>query len=146
MYGNFWSVGCFNVSGIFQEVPSSPGDVFEMSSNAYHSSSDAMIGSQAAGGNWVVQKIAFFDAGANELGGAVESIILDGSFAPDTWHASGLITATAPAGTVTVQALVLYLQPNLDGGAAHIDNVVFGVSGTVPVESTTWGNIKALFE
>jgi hypothetical protein len=93
----------------------------------------------------VVQKIAFFDAGGLEIGG-VESIILDGSFAPDTWHASGLITGTAPALTAKVQALVLYLQPSMDGGAAHIDDVRFGVSGTVPVESSTWGQIKSLYE
>lgn len=145
MYGNFWCIGCFNVSGIFQEFPSLPGDVWEMQSNAYYSSSDPMTGSQAAGGNWVVQKIAFFDAGGIEIGG-VESIILDGSFAPDTWHASGLITGTAPALTAKVQALVLYLQPSMDGGAAHIDDVRFGASGTVPVESSTWGQIKSLYE
>ncbi|MEJ2720974.1 MAG: hypothetical protein P8181_07505 [bacterium] len=133
------------MSGIFQEFPSVPGDVWEMSSNARHNSADPMIGSQATGGNWVVQKIAFFDVGGNEIGG-VESIILDGSFTQDVWHASGLITGTAPVGTVAVQALVLYLQPSMDGGAAQIDDVKFGVSGTVPAESTTWGSIKALFE
>ena len=105
MYGNFWCIGCFNVSGIFQEFPSVPGDMWEMSSNARHASSDPMIGSQAAGGNWVVQKIAFFDAGDNEIGG-VESIILDGSFAPDTWHAASMITGTSPVGTVKVQGSI----------------------------------------
>ncbi|MGD8414485.1 MAG: hypothetical protein PVF33_09645 [Candidatus Latescibacterota bacterium] len=144
MYGNFWCEGCFNVSGIFQEFPSVAGDQWEMSSNARYSSSDPMVGSQAAGGNWVVQKIAFFDAGANEISG-VESIILDGSFAADTWHASGMISGTAPAGTATVQALILYLQPSLDGGAAHIDDVYFGAGPTVPVEEGTWGSIKALY-
>jgi len=144
MYGNFWCVGCFNVSGIFQEFASTEGDVWEMSTHAYHNSADPMIGSQAAGGNWVVQKIAFFDAGGGEIGG-VESIILDGSFAMDTWHSSGLITGTAPAGTAKVQALVLYLQPNLDGGAAQIDDVYFAKVAPVSTENSTWGKVKALY-
>ena len=58
MFGNWW--GSFNVSGIFQEFPCSAGDQWRISSNARFWSGDPMIGSQAAGGNWVVQKVAFF--------------------------------------------------------------------------------------
>ena len=140
MYGNF--SGSFNVSGIFQEYTCSEGDSYEMACWARYSSNDPMIGSQAEGGNWMVQKIAFFDAGNNEIG-AVESIILDGSFAADTWHYSGGITGTAPANTVKVQALVLYLQPSYDGGAGHVDDVAFGPAGTVDTENASWGEIKS---
>ncbi|HMA76510.1 MAG TPA: hypothetical protein VKO43_04310 [Candidatus Krumholzibacteriaceae bacterium] len=141
MYGN-WS-GPYNVSGIFQEFTCSEGDEYEMACWARYSSNDPMIGSQAEGGNWMVQKIAFFDAGNNEIH-AVESIILDGSFTADTWHYSGGINATAPANTVKVQALVLYIQPDADGGAGHVDDVAFGEAGTVPTEKTSWGKIKSM--
>jgi hypothetical protein len=117
-----------------------------MSCNARHWSGDPMIGSQATGGNWVVQKIAFFDKDGTEIG-AVESIILDGTYATDTWHYSGELVGVAPDGTFSVQALVLYLQPLYDGGAAHIDDVEFRYTeGTVDAEDTTWGALKAKAE
>jgi len=142
MYGNFW--GSFNVSGIFQEFPTGEGGEWTMSCWTRHWSGDPMIGSQAEGGNWVVQKIAFFDAEGVEIGG-VESIILDGTYATDVWHYSGELVGIAPPNTVAVQALVLYLQPLWDGGAAHIDDVTFEYTeGTVGVENSTWGAIKAL--
>ena len=142
MFGAF--SGGFNVSGIFQEFATVPGDFWAMSSNARHWSGDLMVGPGAPNSNWVVQKIAFFDVGDNEIG-SCESTILDGTFAGDTWHASGDIGCVAPAGTVKVQALILYLQPAFDGGAAHIDDVYFAMS-TVPTENSTWGQIKSIYK
>ncbi|UCH85526.1 MAG: hypothetical protein JSW50_07525 [Candidatus Latescibacterota bacterium] len=149
MFGSF--TGGFNVSGIFQEYVATPGTTWLLSSNARHWSGDAMTGIGAGSctpnctDNWVVQKIAFFDAGNNEIG-AAESVILDGTYATDVWHPAAAITGTAPAGTVKVQALILYLQPLFAGGAAHIDDVVFGDASTVVTEPSTWGKVKALYE
>lgn len=142
MFGN-WS-GPWNVSGIFQEFPTSEGEAWRLSAKSRHWSGDPMIGVGAPDNNWVVQKLAWFDAGG-EIGG-VESVILDGTFATDVWHDNAPIIGFAPAGTVKVQALILYIQPASDGGAAHIDNVELVQSGTVPVESSTWGAIKKLVE
>ena len=144
--------GGFGVSGVFQEFAAVPGEEYSMSSNARHNTGDAMVGIGAAScgefgctDNWMVQKIAFFDAGNNEIG-AAESVILDGSFALDTYHASGTIMAVAPANTVKVQALILYLQgTNNDGGAGIVDDIFFELSSPVPTEKTTWGGIKALY-
>lgn len=141
MFGNWW--GVFNVSGIFQEFPAVAGETFEMSSSARHFSGDAMT-ADGVDDNWVVQKIAFFDAGNNEIGNA-ESRILDGTYATDTWHDAAMIVGTAPAGTVKVQALILYLQPLWDGGAAHIDDVYFARRGPVATEASTWGKVKSLY-
>lgn len=149
MFGSF--TGGFNVSGVFQEFPAAAGSKWQMSSNARHWSGDAMIGIGNASctpnctDNWVVQKIAFFDAANAEIG-ASESVILDGTYATDVWHPSITITGTAPAGTVKVQALILYLQPLFAGGAAHIDDVDFRDISTVPTEAATWGQIKALYK
>jgi len=148
MFGS-WTGG-FNVSGIFQEFATSPGDKWELSSNARHWGGDPMIGIGAASctpnctNNWVVQKIAFFDAGNNEIG-AVESTILDGTYPPDVWHYGGVILGVAPANTVKVQSLILYLQPVFDGGAAHIDDVLFERIFNVPTQESTWGQIKSLY-
>jgi hypothetical protein len=120
MFGNF--TGGFNVSGIFQEFPTVEGFEWTISSLSRHFSGDAMVGTGPDQDNWVVQKIAFFDAGNNEIGGA-DAIILDGTFATDVWHDNAPIVGVAPAGTVKMQALILYLQPLWAGGAAHIDNV-----------------------
>jgi hypothetical protein len=137
--------GQFNVGGMFQEFPAVPGSYWQMSSWARHWSGDMIHGIGAAGGvnNWVVQKIAFFDAGG-EIGG-VESTILDGTYATDMWHGSGTIFGTAPAGTIKVQALILFLQPLFEPGAAHIDDVFFGPA-SVPTENKTWGAIKDLYQ
>ena len=79
MFGGFW--GVFNVGGMFQEIPAAPGQLWKMSAKSRHWSGDAMTG-EAFSGNWVVQKIVFKDAADVEIG-AVESIILDGTFATD---------------------------------------------------------------
>lgn len=120
MFGNF--SGGFNVTGIFQEFPAAAGQAWTMDAYSRHWSGDAMIGSGAPDSNWVVMKIAFFDAGNAEIG-AAERTILDGTFATDVWHDNDPVTGIAPAGTVKVQSFILYLQPLFDGGAAHIDNV-----------------------
>lgn len=121
MFGNF--SGGFDVTGAFQSFPASPGDNFTLSGNAYHESGDALMGAGAPNFNWAVFKIAYFDAGGTEIGGD-EVTCLDGTFATDTWHFS-TVTGTAPAGTVQVQALILFLQPMNDGGAAFFDEMAF---------------------
>lgn len=141
MFGNWW--GVFNVSGIFQEFPTTAGETWEMYSSARHWSGDPMT-ADAVDDNWVVQKIAFFDASNAEIGG-IDSRILDGTFATDVWHDAATISGVAPAGTVKVQALILYLQPMWDGGAAHVDDVSLVHVVPVKIESSSWGKVKSLY-
>ncbi|MFQ5412801.1 MAG: PEP-CTERM sorting domain-containing protein [Phycisphaerae bacterium] len=126
MFGTF--TGGFNVSGFFQEFPATPGSSWTLDSWSRHWSGDAIPGDGPGGpapnDNWVVQKIAFKDAGGVEIGFA-ESIILDGTSPTDVWIDNAPITGVAPAGTATAGAFLLYLQPLFDGGAAHFDDVVF---------------------
>lgn len=122
MFGNF--SGSFNVSGAFQEFAAAPGSEWEIDIYSRHFSGDALIGSGPPNDNWVVQKIAFFDAGNNEIG-AAESTIMTGAFPTDVWIDNAPVFGTAPAGTVKVQALFLYLQPAFDGGAVHLDDAFF---------------------
>jgi uncharacterized protein (TIGR03382 family) len=120
LFGNF--SGGFNVTGIFQEFATTPGTSWTMDSYSRHFSGDAMVGVGLPNDNWAVMKIAFFDAGNAEIG-AAERVILDGTFATDVWHDNLSITGIAPAGTVKLQAFLLYLQPAFAGGAAQFDDV-----------------------
>jgi hypothetical protein len=146
MFGNF--TGGFNVSGIFQAFPTTPGSMWQLSCYSRHCSSDPMIHSFATNGNWVVQKIAFFDATNTEIApAAVESTILDGSYPTNTWFFNSPITGVAPAGAVSVQALILYLQPAgvYDGGAAQIDDVSLENVTATPTRGSSWGQLKSLY-
>lgn len=125
MFGNF--SGGFNVTGVFQEFPANPNEVFEMNAVSRHWSGDPILGIGAANptaDNWVVMKIAFFDVTNTEIAG-FETTILDGTFATDVQHTFAPVQGTAPAGTVKVQALLLYLQPAFAGGAGHVDDCEF---------------------
>jgi hypothetical protein len=144
MFGNFCGAGCFNVTGIFQEFPTQPGDVWTMWCRSRNAACDPMVGAGAPNANWVVQKLAFFDAANTEIG-AAESTVLDGSFPLDLWNVNAPIFGTAPVGAVKVQAFILYLQPNLDGGAAQIDDVTLELSRPTPSRASTWGKVKSLY-
>jgi hypothetical protein len=141
LFGNFWCEGCFNVSGIFQEFPTCEGDQWCFSVNSRNSAWESM-----SGGNWMVQKIAWFDAGGTEIGG-VESTILDASSPLDEWIINDMIIGFAPPGAVKMQALILFLQPSLDGGAGQVDAACLTfLGGASATETSTWGQIKTLFE
>ena len=122
MFGSF--SGSFNVSGIFQEFPAAQGDIFKLKAWSRNASGDPMQGIGAPNSNWCVQKIAFFDAGGNEIG-AAEGTILDGNSPQDVWIDNPAVVGTAPAGTDKVQALLLFLQPGFEGGSAQFDTVCF---------------------
>jgi hypothetical protein len=118
MFGTF--SGGFGVSGLFQEFPAAPGQQFEMDVFTRQVTGDSLVGT----GNWAVQKIAFFNAANTEIG-AGESTIMSASFPLDTWVDNAPVLATAPAGTAKVQAFLLFLQPNNQGGAALFDDASF---------------------
>lgn len=144
MFGTF---SPFGVSGIFQSYPASPGETWSLSSKSRHFSGDAMIGSgipSGGSGNWVVQKLIFRANGVDDIA-SVESTILDGTFATDTWFDNAAVTMVAPPTTTTVWAFILYLQPAYDGGAAQIDDVDLHMEAPIPVQGSTWGAIKALY-
>jgi hypothetical protein len=129
MFGNF--SGSFNVSGVFQAFPASAGQQFTLDCWTRHFSGDAMVGTGLPANNWVVMKIAFFNAGGTEIGNA-EQVVLDGNSVTDVWIDNPAVTGTAPVGTSSVQALLLYLQPAFAGGAAQFDDVTFTTPPQVP--------------
>jgi len=136
--------GPYNVSALYQEFSSNPGDEWMLSAMSRHWSGDPMIGN-ASTGNYMVQRIAFKDA-TDALIDYTEAIILDGTFATDTWIANEAISAIAPEGTVQVEALIMYVQADTDGGEGQVDYVEFIYCGVVAVEESSWGAIKSLYD
>lgn len=137
LFGNF--SGDFNVAGMFQEFPATQGSGWSMRLfslrkcvfNGGIGADETLIGNGPPDDNWAVAKIAFLDSGGVEISGS-EVIIASGQSPLGTWtpHSVG---GVAPAGTASVQALVLFLQPGLDGGAVFVDDIVFEEVGAVPV-------------
>lgn len=122
MFGAF--SGGFNVTGLFQSFPAAPGEVWSFDGYFRHNSNDALTGVGPANDNWVVIKFEYRDA-SNAVTGAVEAIALDGRSPTDTWLHSSPITLAAPAGTQSVWAFLLYLQPAFAGGAVLMDDMNF---------------------
>ncbi|MCB9879223.1 MAG: hypothetical protein H6835_16630 [Planctomycetes bacterium] len=125
MYGMF--SGAFNVSGAYQTFAASPGETYALDCHARHWSGDAMTGPGMPYANQAEKKIEFFDA-AGALLAATAQTVLDGTMPTDTWVHTPTVVATAPPGTVTVRAVLLFLQPGMDSGAAQFDDVAFGLS------------------
>jgi len=136
-YGMF--SGGFNVSGAYQVFAASPGETYALDCHARHWSGDALTGSGAPNANWAEKKIEFCDAMGAVISHA-KQVALDGTMPTDTWVHTPTVVAIAPAGTVTVRALLLFLQPGLAGGAAQFDDVAFGRSEGCGAFSLTTGN------
>ena len=132
-------------SGVYQAFPAAPGSVWTISAHARMPSFDPMAGNGPPNFNSVVQKIVFFDAADVEIPGAVESTILNGTYPVDTWVASSPISGTAPVGTVTVRAFIIYVCPGVLGGTGQIDDISFTSDGATPTQATSWGRLKNLY-
>ncbi len=124
MFGTFPGAGSEGVSGVFQEFSATPGDTFVMDAFSQNFSGDAM---QAE--NFVLMRIAFFDAAAEIADSGQNGEILTASSPFDTWIDNDQIMATAPLGTTRVQALFLFIQPDgISGGAGFVDDAFFDLA------------------
>lgn len=125
-FGSF--SGGFNVGGLFQTFTATPGQTWEFSGYVRHNTGDALTGIGAdapATDNWVVQKFEFRDS-TNTAISSTEFNVLDGRTPTDTWFGHTL-SLTAPAGTQSIWAFYLYLQPQFAGGAVLIDDTSLSV-------------------
>lgn len=123
-YGNFWGPGAFNVTGVYQKLPATPGATYALDVFTYQAGNDSLVGKA----NWAVAKVAFFDAADQEIPGAFNEVrVMDGTFAVDTWIDNPAATAVAPANAVQVGAYLMFLQPNNEGGAVLFDDASLSV-------------------
>ncbi|MEC7582899.1 MAG: hypothetical protein VYE77_01160 [Planctomycetota bacterium] len=129
MYGQF--IGGSNFNGAFQSFTASPGEVFTMDCWTRHSALDPLQGVGQPNDNYATMRIAFFDAGNQEIG-AAERVVLDGNFPQNTWIDNPPVSGTAPAGTVRVEAHIQFIQPGVGTGSTHFDDVLFTRPSTTP--------------
>ena len=122
VFGQF--IGGSNTTGLFQSFPATPGETFTMDCWTRHWAFDPITGAGGPNDNFATMKMAFFDASNMEIGSA-ERTVLDGTFPTNTWVDNPPVAGTAPPGTVTVQALLLFIQPGVGTGAAQFDDVEF---------------------
>ncbi len=130
MFGGF--SGGFNVGGMFQTFPAAPGQNWSFSANFRHNTGDNLVGTGPANFNWAISKIEFRNA-ADQVTGFSESAPFDGRNTRDVWTPTAAGSLVAPAGTASVWAFFLFLQPQFDGGAVLIDDATLvpapGVAG-----------------
>jgi hypothetical protein len=119
-----------NASGIFQDVPAAPGDIFQGSIYLLHDSTrlngqgrpDIILGN----GNVVDLAIEWRGAGNSNLGQAAVSRIADGQdpgLILDQFYQGSVATPPAPAGTTAARLVLLFIQPpTFDGGLVFFDD------------------------
>jgi hypothetical protein len=120
-------------SGMFQKFDTEPGKDWRLSVYALNTCfEDAIRGDNA---NVALARILFRDNGGTPIGGA-DVIIGDNSSPLGTW-ARYEVTATAPAGTDSVDAYILFTQgPLLENGAIFVDDAAFTDQAPTGIDDT----------
>jgi hypothetical protein len=108
-------------SGMYQKFHAKPGNEWHLSVWSMTTcEEDPITGDNA---NYCTAKIVFKDSGSNEVGFA-ETLIADNTSPLGTWTFH-TVSGVAPAGTDSVFAYLLFIQPpDRDDGAAFVDDVV----------------------
>ena len=114
-----------NYSGVSQGISVSPGDNVTAAVDAFIRSQDSIQGTN----NSVQLKIEFYSDfggkhGTPTLLNEVVSTIANSSTPNNIWQPYSL-SATAPAGAVEARIALVFVQPNNQGGAVHLDNITF---------------------
>jgi hypothetical protein len=120
-------------SGMFQQFPATPGTDWQL--DAYVMTTCMETPLTGTNANALVGSIVFRDAGNVEIGSAT-GVLLDNTAPLGTWTKRTVIVNDAPAGTATVEAYILFVSPALEGGAAWVDDVYFGVPVATGVGDT----------
>jgi beta-glucanase (GH16 family) len=107
--------GTLNNSGLFQEVPASPGQVFQLNAFARNRPGDALLGSNTA-----QVKIEFIDANGQILD--VGRLPVASATTP-TAYQEHLLRRVAPANTRFARAVLEMVQRNNAGGSVNFDDV-----------------------
>jgi len=108
-------------SGMFQQFPATPGSIWKFDSYVMTTCVESPI--QPGNGNVVLAELLFKDAGGVETGSA-DAIILDETATLGRWT-KHTVMGTAPAGTDSVAAYILFVQSvPTEQGAAWVDDLL----------------------
>ena len=132
VFGEF--TGCpfptFDVGGFGQSFAAVPGKVYEFRGAGFVSSVDSIPGETTCANNRMIAQIVFRNA-SNTIVSRNE-VIVGGPLTPlETWIEFD-VSAPAPANAVTVEALILFLQPACDEGSVFVDDLEFEAKDPVP--------------
>ena len=114
-----------NYSGIEQGISVSPGDDISATLSALVRAADDLVGA-----NRVEMKLDYYSefgakyGSTGYLGSSPSTVIASATTANDSWTVHQIV-GTAPAQAVEARLAVVFIQPENDGGAIHIDNVSF---------------------
>ncbi|QDU87970.1 Beta-glucanase precursor [Pirellulimonas nuda] len=124
--------GGLSLSGVSQGITVQAGDEVTATLQALVRSADAL-----AGGNRVEMKIEFYNAFGAKHGGAGmlgehRLVVADAATGHDAWlpHTLQLI---APEGAAEARLAIVFEQSDYDGGAIHLDDILFASRPAVPL-------------
>ncbi len=117
-----------NSSGMAQTLRAEEGQTWQLDCWTQHISGDDITGTD----NYIEMRIEFYDGVDPEPLAFASGVVLDGSSPMNVWIDNTPIQATAPAGTLNVRAIVQFVNPTGQGGAALIDTVSFDVVSGPP--------------
>jgi hypothetical protein len=135
LYGTFVEG---NDSGMFQQFPADPGSIWKFDAYTLTTCRESPI--QPGNGCILLAKLLFKDAAGNGTG-ASEAVIVDQTSPLGKWTRHSLY-GTAPAGTDSVAAYILFVQsfPE-EQGAAFIDDVLLYDISTVGIDEGEVGGL-----
>jgi beta-glucanase (GH16 family) len=114
VYGRYSGAGT-NYSGLFQEVPASPGEVWQVNGWSRNRPGDLI-----AGANSAQIKVEFINQDGLVIGLSEVNVASAGS---PTMYREAVARRVAPAGTVFARAVLQFTQVNNAGGAVNFDDV-----------------------
>jgi hypothetical protein len=117
-------------SGMYQRFTATPGSGWKFSAYSLTSCRENPI--SGTNDNLALARIVFRDASNNDIGSS-QTVIMDNTAPIGTWTQHTIRASNAPAGTVAVDAYILFVSPTLQGGAMWVDDVVFRPLGTTDV-------------
>lgn len=113
-------------SGVFQDLPASPGQEWSASVVARHTEASRLLP-----GNRVVLKIEWNNRFGQQIGFQEVTAISDSSPLDTSIPAS--LTAAAPANTATARVALVFVQTGAGAGSAFMDDVTFGYATPGPI-------------
>ncbi len=108
-------------SGMYQTTAAAPGSEWKFDLWVRNTCQESPITSP--NDNFLVAEIAFKDGFGTEIG-TFQSIVADSS-SPLGTYVNKSVTATAPVGTASASAYLLFISPTLQGGAFFVDDLDF---------------------
>lgn len=124
---------------VFQEQPIGPGDVGE----TWEFTFDAKLGN-LEGGTTALAYIKTLDPGAGYA--TTNFITVDMTTIPSTWGTYSLqITIDPSLDGQLLQIGFANTATNYEGSGVFYDNLTFTITGAVPEENTSWGDVKSLY-